>query len=117
MGSPLMNTIVITAEIESGFVAKDDLVPFRCSPLSSCVAPLQTERRWRAAHIMGTANPNVLQPGAFVWFEKTQGPPVKVLPVPGWRPMKPLAVRVHFLRCGGLLNDWSVEGVLSLVFV
>ncbi|GFW66395.1 hypothetical protein TNCV_3433571 [Trichonephila clavipes] len=24
-----MNTIVITSEIESGFVAKDDLVPFR----------------------------------------------------------------------------------------
>ncbi|GFV03423.1 uncharacterized protein TNCV_596311 [Trichonephila clavipes] len=28
---------VITAEIESGFVAKDDLFPFHCSPLSSCV--------------------------------------------------------------------------------
>ncbi|GFV72152.1 e3 ubiquitin-protein ligase RNF13 [Trichonephila clavipes] len=26
-----------------------------------------------------------------------------------------LVVRVHFLRCGGLLDDWSVEGVLSLV--
>ncbi|GFW00765.1 uncharacterized protein TNCV_2305381 [Trichonephila clavipes] len=34
--------------------------------------------------------------------------------VPGWRLMKQLAVRVHFLRCGGLLDDWSVEGVLSL---
>ncbi|GFW80796.1 uncharacterized protein TNCV_3778761 [Trichonephila clavipes] len=32
--------------------------------------------------------------------------------------MKQLAaVRVHFLRSGGLLDDWSVEGVLSLVFV
>ncbi|GFW18523.1 uncharacterized protein TNCV_1221841 [Trichonephila clavipes] len=41
---------------------------------------------------------------------------MKVLPVPGWRSMKQLAVRVHFLQCGGLLNDWSVEGVLSLVF-
>ncbi|GFU80772.1 hypothetical protein TNCV_514991 [Trichonephila clavipes] len=38
-----MNTIVITTEIESGFVAKDDLIPFRCSPVSSCTAPLQTE--------------------------------------------------------------------------
>ncbi|GFU64655.1 uncharacterized protein TNCV_3578891 [Trichonephila clavipes] len=28
---------------------------------------------------MSTAIPNVLQPGAFVWFEKTQGPLVKVL--------------------------------------
>ncbi|GFW81611.1 hypothetical protein TNCV_2882881 [Trichonephila clavipes] len=43
MGSPHTNTIVITAEIESGFVAKDDLVPFHCSPVSSCVAPLQAE--------------------------------------------------------------------------
>ncbi|GFU09230.1 uncharacterized protein TNCV_1122371 [Trichonephila clavipes] len=24
---------------------------------------------------------------------------------------------MHFLRCSGLLDDWSVEGVLSLVFV
>ncbi|GFW00064.1 uncharacterized protein TNCV_3568541 [Trichonephila clavipes] len=71
----------------------------------------------RAAHVMGAKIPNVLQPGAFVRFEKTQGPIVKVLPVPGWRPMKQLAVRVHFLRCGGLLDDWSVEGVLSLVFM
>ncbi|GFW77722.1 hypothetical protein TNCV_134131 [Trichonephila clavipes] len=29
--------------MESGFVAKDDLVPFRCSPVSSCAAPLVTE--------------------------------------------------------------------------
>ncbi|GFV59719.1 hypothetical protein TNCV_1907901 [Trichonephila clavipes] len=42
-GSPHTNTIVITSEIESGFVAKDDLVPFRCSLVSLCVAPLQTE--------------------------------------------------------------------------
>ncbi|GFW51001.1 hypothetical protein TNCV_3592831 [Trichonephila clavipes] len=27
------------------------------------------------------------------------------------------AVRVQFLKCGGLLDDWSVEGVLSLVSV
>ncbi|GFS85475.1 uncharacterized protein TNCV_2793541 [Trichonephila clavipes] len=46
MGSPQRNTIVITAEIESGFVAKDNLVPFRCSPVSSCAAPLQRRRRW-----------------------------------------------------------------------
>ncbi|GFU10594.1 hypothetical protein TNCV_1772741 [Trichonephila clavipes] len=35
--------IIITAEIESGFVAEDDLVPFCCSPGSLGVAPLQTE--------------------------------------------------------------------------
>ncbi|GFU88679.1 hypothetical protein TNCV_4443561 [Trichonephila clavipes] len=42
-GSPHTNTIVITAEIESGFVAKDDLLRFCCSPVSSCAAPLQTK--------------------------------------------------------------------------
>ncbi|GFU65282.1 hypothetical protein TNCV_299811 [Trichonephila clavipes] len=40
---PHTNTIGITAEIESEFVAKDDLAPFRCSPVSFCAAPLQTE--------------------------------------------------------------------------
>ncbi|GFT52195.1 hypothetical protein TNCV_2530621 [Trichonephila clavipes] len=35
--------IVTTTEIESGFVAKDGMVPFRCSSVSSCAAPLQTE--------------------------------------------------------------------------
>ncbi|GFX58598.1 e3 ubiquitin-protein ligase RNF13 [Trichonephila clavipes] len=50
-------------------------------------------------------------------FEKTQDPLVKVLHVPGWQVMKKLAVRMHFLRCGGHLDDWSVEGVMSLVFV
>ncbi|GFX45521.1 uncharacterized protein TNCV_2740581 [Trichonephila clavipes] len=67
-----------------------------------------------AAYVMGAAIPNVLQPGALIRFEKTDGPLVKVLPVPGRRPMKKLAVRVHFLRWGGLLDDWSVEDVLSL---
>ncbi|GFY18437.1 uncharacterized protein TNCV_2396651 [Trichonephila clavipes] len=38
--------VVISAQIESGFVAKDDLVPFYCSPISSCVAPLKRMRRW-----------------------------------------------------------------------
>ncbi|GFU98654.1 transposon Ty3-G Gag-Pol polyprotein [Trichonephila clavipes] len=41
-GSPHTNTIVIAAEIESEFVAKNELVPFRSSPVSSCVALLQT---------------------------------------------------------------------------
>ncbi|GFV39994.1 uncharacterized protein TNCV_4412251 [Trichonephila clavipes] len=113
--------IVITAEIESGFVTKGDLVPFRCSPISSCVAPTLNRGvdGWasRTAHEMGAVIPNVLQPDAFLWFKKTQGALGKVLPVPGWRPMKQLAVHVHFLRCGGLLVDWSVEGIMRLVFV
>ncbi|PRD19113.1 UNVERIFIED_CONTAM: hypothetical protein NCL1_58405 [Trichonephila clavipes] len=76
----------------------------------------------RAAHVMGTAIPNVLSAVAFVWSEKTHkcylcSPLVKVLPVPGRRPMNQLAERLHFLLCGGLLDDWSVEGVLRLVFV
>ncbi|GFW65816.1 e3 ubiquitin-protein ligase RNF13 [Trichonephila clavipes] len=77
-------------------------------------------RRWvgvKGSARNGHAIPNVLQPGAFVCFEMTQGPLMKVVPVPGWRSMKKLAVRVHFLRCGGLLDDWSVEGILSLVFM
>ncbi|GFU98933.1 uncharacterized protein TNCV_3381791 [Trichonephila clavipes] len=41
--SPHTNAIVITAEIESRFVTKDDLVEFHRSPVSSCVAQLQTE--------------------------------------------------------------------------
>ncbi|GFX40009.1 hypothetical protein TNCV_2272931 [Trichonephila clavipes] len=45
------------------------------------------------------------------------GPVVKVLPVSGQWPMRQLALRVHFLRCGGLLNDWPFEGVLSMVAV
>ncbi|GFV35967.1 e3 ubiquitin-protein ligase RNF13 [Trichonephila clavipes] len=73
-------------------------------------------RRWVGVKV-STHNvlQNVLQPGAFVWFEKTQGH--LLLPVPGWRPIKQLAVHVPFLRCGGLLDGWSVEGVLNLVFV
>ncbi|GFV50794.1 uncharacterized protein TNCV_4237491 [Trichonephila clavipes] len=39
MGSPHTGTFVITAEIDSGFVAKDDLVSFRCSPVSSHPSP------------------------------------------------------------------------------
>ncbi|GFW40938.1 hypothetical protein TNCV_4369861 [Trichonephila clavipes] len=35
--------IVTTAEIESGFIVKDDLVALRYSPVSSCTTPLQTE--------------------------------------------------------------------------
>ncbi|GFU90896.1 e3 ubiquitin-protein ligase RNF13 [Trichonephila clavipes] len=71
----------------------------------------------RAAYVMGTAILNVLQPSAFVWFEKPQWLLVKQLPVPGWWLMKQLAVRGNFLRCGGVLDDWSVEGFLSLDFV
>ncbi|GFW88154.1 hypothetical protein TNCV_218261 [Trichonephila clavipes] len=42
MGPPHMNTIIITVQIEPSFVAEDDLVPFRCSPILSYTTPLQT---------------------------------------------------------------------------
>ncbi|GFU56871.1 hypothetical protein TNCV_2437501 [Trichonephila clavipes] len=44
--SPHTNTIVITAEIESGFVAKDDLVPFRCSQFPRARHHFKRRRRW-----------------------------------------------------------------------
>ncbi|GFT95723.1 uncharacterized protein TNCV_310981 [Trichonephila clavipes] len=93
-------------------------IPLQSNFLVRCTTPNGGVDSWvsRAAHIMGTAIPNVLQPDAFVWFEKTHVPLMKVLLVPGWLPTKQLAVRVHFLRCSGLLDDWSVKGVLSLVF-
>ncbi|GFT21710.1 e3 ubiquitin-protein ligase RNF13 [Trichonephila clavipes] len=93
-------------------------IPLQSSFLVRGTTPNGDVDGWmsRTAHVMGAGIPNVLQPGTFVWFEKTQGPLLKLL-VPGWRPMKQLAVRVHFLRCSGLLDDWSVKGILSLVFV
>ncbi|GFV36709.1 e3 ubiquitin-protein ligase RNF13 [Trichonephila clavipes] len=75
------------------------------------------KRRRRWVGVKGSTRNWRHDPGAFVWFEKTQGPLMKVLPEPGWRPMKLLAVRLHILRCGGLLDVWSGEGVLSLIFV
>ncbi|GFU97876.1 uncharacterized protein TNCV_1103841 [Trichonephila clavipes] len=85
-GSPHTNTIVISPEIESGFVVKDNLDPFHCSPASSSVEPFIPNvgnDGWtsKASHVMGTAISNVLQPGTFVWFEKTQGLLMKVLPM------------------------------------
>ncbi|GFU37885.1 hypothetical protein TNCV_1063861 [Trichonephila clavipes] len=78
-GSPHTNTILITAEIEYGFVGKTTTVPFRCSPVSSSVAPLLNGGvdGWasKAAHVMGVAILNVLQPSTLVWFKKTQKPP------------------------------------------
>ncbi|GFX02787.1 hypothetical protein TNCV_4437691 [Trichonephila clavipes] len=69
-----------------------------------CASPNGGVDGWvsRAAHVMRAMIPNVLQLL------------VKVLPVPGWQQM---AVCVHFLRCGGLVNDCSVEDILCLVFV
>ncbi|GFV69197.1 hypothetical protein TNCV_3518191 [Trichonephila clavipes] len=43
VGFPHTSTIDITDLIESRFVVKDNLVPFRCSRILSCVIPLQME--------------------------------------------------------------------------
>ncbi|GFV78068.1 uncharacterized protein TNCV_2221 [Trichonephila clavipes] len=102
-GSPHTNTIVITAEFESGFVAKDDgSISLLSSFLVRGTTPNGGFGGWtsRAAYVIGTTIPNILQQGDFICFEKTQGALVKVLPVPGWRPLKQLAVRVHFFRFG-----------------
>ncbi|GFT34061.1 hypothetical protein TNCV_4385041 [Trichonephila clavipes] len=111
--SPHTNTIVITAEIESGFarVAKDDLVPCSCSPVSSCVAPFQTEALMegvKGSTRNGRRDPKCPSSRRLCMVQKDTGALVKVLPVTGWRPMKQLAERVHFVRCHGLLDDWSV---------
>ncbi|GFW74519.1 uncharacterized protein TNCV_2414181 [Trichonephila clavipes] len=95
-----MNTIVFTAETESGFASlKTNETPLHFSFLVRGTTPNGDINEWasRVAHVMGSAIANVFQLGVFVWFEKTQGPLLKVPPVPGWRPMKQLAVRVHFL--------------------
>ncbi|GFW38438.1 hypothetical protein TNCV_1332911 [Trichonephila clavipes] len=59
-------------------------------PVTSCAEPLLTEALMGGRHVMGATIPNDLQQ---------------------------LDVRENFLRCGGLLDDWSVESVMSLVFV
>ncbi|GFX76910.1 uncharacterized protein TNCV_3279451 [Trichonephila clavipes] len=42
-GAPHTNTIHITTQIESRFIAEDNLVPFHCSLILSCETPLQTQ--------------------------------------------------------------------------
>ncbi|GFS75991.1 uncharacterized protein TNCV_4666271 [Trichonephila clavipes] len=77
-------------------------------------------RRWvgvKRSTRNGHRDPKCPSTRHLLMVREDTGPLMKVLHVPGWWPMKQLAVRVHFLRCGGLLNDWSVEGILNLVFV
>ncbi|GFV63936.1 uncharacterized protein TNCV_12181 [Trichonephila clavipes] len=68
-------------------------------------------RRWvgvKGSTRYGGRHPKCPSARCLRMVREDTGPLVKVLAVPGWRPMKQLAVRVHFLRCGGLLDDWSV---------
>ncbi|GFU58493.1 hypothetical protein TNCV_697541 [Trichonephila clavipes] len=47
---PHTNTIVIAAQIKSRFIAEDDLVPFHCHAIPSCVTLLQTEATVGGCH-------------------------------------------------------------------
>ncbi|GFW91203.1 uncharacterized protein TNCV_3301791 [Trichonephila clavipes] len=89
--------IVITAEIKSGFVAKDDLVSFLGNQVSSCVADSKRRCRWAGVKDntrIGCRDPECPSARRLHMVREDTG---KVLSVPGWWPMKQLAVRVHFL--------------------
>ncbi|GFW65396.1 uncharacterized protein TNCV_396621 [Trichonephila clavipes] len=120
MGSPHTSTIVITTEIESGFIAKDDLILFHCTvQFPRAWHHSKQRRRWvgvKNSTRNGLRDPKCPSARRYRMVREDTGFLVKVLPVPGWWSMKQLPVRTHFLRCGGL-RDWSVEGILSLVFV
>ncbi|GFU41953.1 hypothetical protein TNCV_361011 [Trichonephila clavipes] len=95
------NTIVITAEIESGFVTKDDLAPFRCSPVSSCADTTLNGGvdglASRAAHRNGRRDPQCPSARRFRIIRGRHRGLLKVvaLSVPGWWPMKQLVVRLR----------------------
>ncbi|GFW75646.1 uncharacterized protein TNCV_4428291 [Trichonephila clavipes] len=113
------NTIVITVGIESGFVAKDDLVPFRCNPVSSCVAPLQMEASMggcQRQHTKWAPRSQMSFSQAPSYGSRRHRGPSEGATC-AWMAADEAVGCTHFLRCGGLLDDWSVEGALSLVFV
>ncbi|GFV53599.1 hypothetical protein TNCV_436501 [Trichonephila clavipes] len=94
---------------------------FQTCPVFSGAKSLHSKRRRRWDGVKDSTlnrhhDPKCPSARRLHMVRENKGPLVKVLPVPGWWPMKLLAVRVHFLRCGCLLNDLSVECVLSLVF-
>ncbi|GFX00275.1 e3 ubiquitin-protein ligase RNF13 [Trichonephila clavipes] len=112
----------ITPAVGAAYCCKPKAIWFRFAIVQVPRACHHSKRKHRWVGVKGSTRneatiPNVPQPGTFVWFEKIQGPLEKVLPVPGWRPMKQLVARVHFVICGGLLEDWSIEGFLCLVIV
>ncbi|GFT79344.1 hypothetical protein TNCV_3275701 [Trichonephila clavipes] len=66
----------------------------------------------RAAHVMSATIPDVLQPGAFVWFESTQPPSSEGGTCTWIAADEAIGCTRAFLKM-----LWSVEGVLSLVFL
>ncbi|GFT58416.1 hypothetical protein TNCV_2119131 [Trichonephila clavipes] len=66
-----MNTIIITAQIE--FVTEDDLYPFRCSLISSCVTPGQVETSVARRLAVAWKDTGTRSEGAAcVWIEANQ---------------------------------------------
>ncbi|GFW34607.1 hypothetical protein TNCV_952351 [Trichonephila clavipes] len=66
-------------------------------------------RRWVGAEVRkrnGCHGPKYPSARRLCMGREDTGVPNEVITYsPGWRLMKQLAVRVHFLRCGGLLKD------------
>ncbi|GFW06637.1 hypothetical protein TNCV_2189701 [Trichonephila clavipes] len=84
VGPPHTYTIVLTAQIESGFVAEDDLIPFSYSfELDTIPNEADGKGVSMVVYIMGVTIATVLHPGALRWYRLTQSPVEKVLPVYG----------------------------------
>ncbi|GFX29851.1 hypothetical protein TNCV_4749801 [Trichonephila clavipes] len=119
--SPHTNTIVIAAEIESGFLAKDDLVLFRCNPIPP--ARYYSKRRRRLVVVKsstrnGPRDPKCPSARRFRMVREDTGAPNDGTTYAWMAADEPFGCTMkHLVRCGGLLDDWSVEGVLNLVFV
>ncbi|GFW75237.1 hypothetical protein TNCV_4188921 [Trichonephila clavipes] len=78
------------AEIESRFVAKDDVVPFLWTRDTAGGVDAWLSR---AAHAMSTTMS--FSQASLYGLIRHRGDLVKMLPVPGWRLMKQLALCVH----------------------
>ncbi|GFX74404.1 uncharacterized protein TNCV_3453521 [Trichonephila clavipes] len=91
--------IFITAEIDSGFIAKDDLVPFRCSPISSCATPLHTE-----ASMEDTRVPS--EGATYAWMAADEAVGCTRAFLMMWWPSRRLGYREH-PELGLRLNDVS----------
>ncbi|GFW55357.1 e3 ubiquitin-protein ligase RNF13 [Trichonephila clavipes] len=76
---------LLRLNLDSSLKTTLDSIPLPSSLLVHSTSPIGAVDKCtlRATHVMGAAIPNVLQPGAFIWFEETQGPLIKELPVPG----------------------------------
>ncbi|GFV81947.1 uncharacterized protein TNCV_3151451 [Trichonephila clavipes] len=113
-------TIVITAEIESGFVTKDNLAPFHCSPVSSGVHHSKQSCRWvgvKGSTPNGRRDPKCPSARRLRMVREDTGT-IGVDTNCVWMSSdEAIGYTRAFLTIWGLLDNWSVEKVLSLVFV